>query len=39
MPYTGPASAYGVIGKVIAAYFDKVNAEAASGAANQLHFL
>jgi branched-chain amino acid transport system substrate-binding protein len=27
MPYTGPASAYGVIGKVIAAYFDKVNAE------------
>jgi branched-chain amino acid transport system substrate-binding protein len=27
MPYTGPASAYGVIGKVLAAYFDKVNAE------------
>ena len=27
MPYTGPASAYGVIGKTIAAYFDKVNAE------------
>ncbi len=27
MPYTGPASAYGVIGKVMAAYFDKVNAE------------
>ena len=27
MPYTGPASAYGVIGKVIAAYFDKINAE------------
>ena len=29
MPYSGPASAYGVIGKVLAAYFDKVNAEAA----------
>ena len=27
MPYTGPASAYGIIGKVIAAYFDKINAE------------
>src|SRR6266566_5112670 len=27
MPYSGPASAYGTIGKVIAAYFDKVNAE------------
>jgi len=27
VPYTGPASAYGVIGKVIAAYFDKINAE------------
>jgi branched-chain amino acid transport system substrate-binding protein len=27
MPYTGPASAYGVIGKVLTAYFDKVNAE------------
>ena len=27
MPYTGPASAYGVIGKVLAAYFDKINAE------------
>ena len=27
VPYTGPASAYGVIGKVMAAYFDKVNAE------------
>jgi len=26
-PYTGPASAYGVIAKVIAAYLDKVNAE------------
>src|SRR3979411_1377457 len=30
MPYSGPASAYGVIGKVIAAYFDKINAEGGS---------
>jgi ABC-type branched-subunit amino acid transport system substrate-binding protein/TRAP-type uncharacterized transport system substrate-binding protein len=27
MPYSGPASAYGIIGKTIAAYFNKVNAE------------
>ena len=27
MPYSGPASAYGVIGKTIAAYFAKLNAE------------
>lgn len=27
MPYSGPASAYGLIGKTIGAYFDKVNAE------------
>src|SRR5215469_6235003 len=27
VPYSGPASAYGVIGKTIAAYFTKVNAE------------
>ncbi len=26
-PYSGPASAYGSIGKAISAYFDKVNAE------------
>ena len=26
-PYSGPASAYGAIGKAIAAYMDKVNAE------------
>lgn len=26
-PYSGPASAYGTIGKAITAYFDKVNAE------------
>ena len=27
MPYSGPASAYGVIGKTERAYFDKINAE------------
>ena len=27
MPYSGPASAYGAIGKVEAAYFNKINAE------------
>jgi len=27
MPYSGPASAYGLIGKTIGAYFDKVNEE------------
>ncbi len=27
MPYSGPASAYGVIGKTEAAYFDMINAE------------
>src|SRR5581483_1745641 len=27
MPYSCPASAYGIIGKTISAYFDKVNAE------------
>ena len=27
MPYSGPASAYGTIGKAAGAYFDKVNAE------------
>jgi branched-chain amino acid transport system substrate-binding protein len=27
MPYTGPAAAYGQIGKVEAAYFNKINAE------------
>ena len=26
-PYSGPASAYGAIGRAIGAYFDKVNAE------------
>lgn len=32
-PYSGPASAYGVIGKAIGAYLDKVNAEGGSTAA------
>src|SRR5258708_350251 len=27
MPYSGPASAYGTIGKVEAAYFNKINEE------------
>src|SRR5215831_14246040 len=27
MPYSGPASAYGVIGRTEAAYFNKINAE------------
>jgi branched-chain amino acid transport system substrate-binding protein len=27
MPYSGPASAYGINGKTIAAYFDKINAD------------
>ena len=27
MPYSGPASAYGIIGKTEAAYFKKINAE------------
>src|ERR1022692_4130423 len=27
MPYSGPASSYGVIGRTEAAYFNKVNAE------------
>jgi branched-chain amino acid transport system substrate-binding protein len=27
MPYSGPASAYGAIGKTEAAYFNKINAE------------
>jgi len=27
IPYSGPASAYGVNGKTVAAYFNKVNAE------------
>ena len=27
MPYSGPASAYGIVGKTIAAYFNKINVE------------
>jgi branched-chain amino acid transport system substrate-binding protein len=27
MPYSGPAAAYGIIGKTIAAYFQKINSE------------
>jgi ABC-type branched-subunit amino acid transport system substrate-binding protein len=27
MPYTGPAAAYGIVGKTIAAYFNKINIE------------
>ncbi|HXW24345.1 MAG TPA: ABC transporter substrate-binding protein [Xanthobacteraceae bacterium] len=27
VPYSGPASAYGIIGKTIAAYFNKINAD------------
>src|SRR5580704_6834 len=27
MPYSGPASAYGIIGRTEAAYFNKINAE------------
>ena len=30
-PYSGPASAYGLIGKTIAAYFKKINAEGGIG--------
>jgi len=36
-PYSGPASAYGTIGKAIGAYFKKVNDEGGSTAADQLH--
>jgi len=31
MPYSGPASSYGTIGKAMAAYFDKINAEGGIG--------
>jgi branched-chain amino acid transport system substrate-binding protein len=27
MPYSGPASVYGIVGKTAAAYFNKINAE------------
>lgn len=40
MPYSGPASAYGVIGKTEQAYFNKINAEGGiNGRQDQLHFL
>ena len=34
MPYSGPASAYGVIGKTEEAYFKKINAEGEIGRAS-----
>ena len=33
MPYSGPASAYGIIGKTMSAYFRMINDNAASTAA------
>ena len=40
MPYSGPASAYGVIGKTEQAYFNKINAEGGhQRAQDQLHLL
>ena len=33
LPYSGPASGFGIIGRAQEAYFEKVNAEAASTAA------
>lgn len=40
MPYSGPASAYGMNGKVQAAYFKKINDEGGiQWPKNQLHFL
>ena len=36
MPYSGPASAYGVIGKTEQAYFNKINAEGASTGARSI---
>ena len=39
-PYSGPASAYGMIGRTIAAYFTKVNAEGGNQRPqDQLHLL
>ena len=40
MPYSGPASSYGVIGKTEAAYFKMINAEGGiNGRQDQLYFL
>ena len=38
MPYSGPASAYGVIGKTEAAYFKKINTEGAASMAARSSF-
>jgi branched-chain amino acid transport system substrate-binding protein len=38
MPYSGPASAYGVIGKTEAAYFNKINAEGGING-RKIHFI
>jgi branched-chain amino acid transport system substrate-binding protein len=39
MPYSGPASAWGVVGKTEAAYFRKINAEGGINGARSLSFL
>jgi len=38
MPYSGPASSYGVIGKTEVAYFNKINAEGGING-RQIHFI
>ncbi len=39
MPYSGPASAYGEIGKTEAAYFRKVNAESGGVNGRKINFI
>jgi branched-chain amino acid transport system substrate-binding protein len=40
MPYSGPASAFALVGKTINAYFNKLNADGRhQGPENQIHFL
>ena len=39
MPYSGPASAYGVIGKAIDAYFKKINAEQGGINGRKINFI
>ena len=39
MPYSGPASAYGVVGRALAAYFDKVNAEEGGVNGRRIRFI
>ena len=39
VPYSGPASAYGVIGSTEAAYFKKINAEGHQRPQDQFHQL